>query len=94
VGSEIRDRVIVRAFRRRILRIQDQFDFRDFEAGGLKIKAKIGQPLQLDCQNVVIPARSLGQPVVSDYVGPQFIRAEVVQRDGGEGLQSDQPCSG
>ena len=60
------------------------------EAGELDVELEIDQALQLDRQDLAVPAGLLGQPVVGKDVGPLLGLGEVRKPDGRNGGKPEQ----
>jgi hypothetical protein len=60
------------------------------EAGDLDIEVELDQPLQLNGEDLAIPAGLLGQPVVGEHVGPLLGLGEMREPNGRDGGEADQ----
>ena len=74
--------------------IDDGVDLAHVEAGDLHLEARIGnqEMLQLDLQEVGIPAGILGDAVVGDDVGSLLRFREILDGDRGDGFPAKQLC--
>ena len=63
--------------------IEQEVELRRFESGDLQIEIEVefGQRLELDRQDLAIPAGQLGQPVVGDHIGPALGLREMAEFD-------------
>lgn len=73
-----------------------EVDLAGIEADHAKVEVEIGlrKGAKLDRQNLTIPARLLGQPVVCDHVGPLLILRHVIEPQAGNLSEPELPgCS-
>src|SRR5215470_1820176 len=59
--------------------IQNQIDLRHREAGKIDLEIQRNQLLQLDGENLAVPAGLFGQAIVCEYIGPALVFAEMRQ---------------
>ncbi len=72
----------------------DEVDLGDLEAGDgeVELGRELEQRLELDGQDLFIPARLLGEPVVGDHVGALLGLAHVREADGRHLAHAEQLC--
>ena len=63
--------------------VEEEIQLGGLEAGDLQIEIELelGKRLELDRQDLAIPAGQLGQPVVGDHIGPALGLREMVEFD-------------
>ncbi len=68
-------------------RIEDEINFRTLEASDFTVEAD-GDEMKLDLEDLLVPTRFLGKPIVGDDVGPPLILGQMFQEDGRDGTMS------
>ena len=68
-------------------RIEDEINFRTLEASDFNVEAD-GDEMKLDLEDLLVPTRFLGKPIVGDDVGPPLILGQMFQEDGRDGTMS------
>jgi hypothetical protein len=52
--------------------LEEEVDLRNREPGQFDVELEVDEALQLDCQELLVPAGLLGELVVSQDIGPLF----------------------
>jgi hypothetical protein len=71
-----------------------EIDLGGLEADHLEVEVEVhlGQALQLDREQVLVPAGKLGEPVVGDHVGADLGLGEVLELEGRDRLHPELLC--
>jgi hypothetical protein len=69
-------------------RVENEVDFWNLEARDFDVEADSDEMLQLDLENLLIPASFFGETIVGDDVGPPLILGQMFKEDGRDGSMS------
>ena len=70
--------------------VEEEVDLGEREAGELDVELEIDEGLQLDREDIAVPAGVQRELVVGDHVGPALRRAQVGQPERRHALQAEQ----
>ena len=94
VEGHCRDRIVGsrQGFRARLASVvEDEVDLGKAEPGQRHVEFEVDQPLQLDCEDLAVPAGVQRQLIVGNHICPPLGLGEVRQRHGWHRGQAEQP---